>query len=78
MQHRSGAVCSGRSLYSNVLAYAKVAYAVKCRCIPVAYSVILMVLALYKAAQVWNETQGTKGTELVKILIQDQVIYFGG
>lgn len=42
------------------------------------YSVFLMVIALYKAAKIWNEVEGTKGTELIKVLVLDQAIYFGG
>lgn len=40
------------------------------------YGLILMVLALYKAAQFWTMSAGFKGFALVKVLVQDQVIYF--
>ncbi|THH05849.1 hypothetical protein EW145_g4504 [Phellinidium pouzarii] len=43
---------------------------------PLAYGLILMGLALYKAAVFWKESAGLSGLILVKILIQDQAIYF--
>ncbi|KAH8109708.1 hypothetical protein DFH11DRAFT_900530 [Phellopilus nigrolimitatus] len=44
--------------------------------VPLLYAVILMVLALYKAAEHWRETAGFNQYTLVKVLIQDQAIYF--
>ena len=46
------------------------------RIIPMVYGTILMVLALYKAAEYWKMSAGFKGFTLVKILIRDQAIYF--
>ncbi|KAH8109712.1 hypothetical protein DFH11DRAFT_1547994 [Phellopilus nigrolimitatus] len=43
---------------------------------PMLYEIILMVLALYKAAEHWRETAGFSQFTLVKVLIQDQAIYF--
>ncbi|KAH8109867.1 hypothetical protein DFH11DRAFT_891286 [Phellopilus nigrolimitatus] len=43
---------------------------------PMLYGIILMVLALYKAAEHWRETAGFSQFTLVKVLIQDQAIYF--
>ncbi|KAH8112170.1 hypothetical protein DFH11DRAFT_1545874 [Phellopilus nigrolimitatus] len=43
---------------------------------PVLYGIILMVLALYKAAEHWREMGGFNQFTLVKVLIQDQAIYF--
>ncbi|KAH8106551.1 hypothetical protein DFH11DRAFT_1549884 [Phellopilus nigrolimitatus] len=43
---------------------------------PILYELILMVLALYKAAEHWRETAGFIQFTLVKVLIQDQAIYF--
>ncbi|KAH8112195.1 hypothetical protein DFH11DRAFT_1745102 [Phellopilus nigrolimitatus] len=43
---------------------------------PLLYAIILMVLALYKAAQHWRETGGFSQYTLVRVLIQDQAIYF--
>ena len=40
------------------------------------YGAILMVLALYKAAEYWRISGGFKGFKLVRILIRDQAIYF--
>ncbi|KAL5524860.1 hypothetical protein ACEPAF_10006 [Sanghuangporus sanghuang] len=40
------------------------------------YGVILMILALYKAAKFWKISAGFKGFMLVKVLIRDQVLYF--
>ncbi|KAL5504560.1 hypothetical protein ACEPAH_7221 [Sanghuangporus vaninii] len=45
--------------------------------IPMAYGLILLVLALYKATEYWRLSSGFKGLHLVRVLIQDQVIYFG-
>ena len=46
------------------------------RIIPMAYEGILMVLALYKAAEYWKMSAGLKGFTLVKVLIRDQALYF--
>ncbi|KAH8109814.1 hypothetical protein DFH11DRAFT_1809663, partial [Phellopilus nigrolimitatus] len=43
---------------------------------PMLYALILMCLALYKAAEHWRETAGFSQFTLVKVLIQDQAIYF--
>lgn len=40
------------------------------------YGVILMALAVYKAAEFWKLSSGFKGLNLVKVLIADQVVYF--
>ncbi|KAL5514178.1 hypothetical protein ACEPAG_2266 [Sanghuangporus baumii] len=45
--------------------------------VPVVYGMILLVLALYKAAEYWKLSSGFKGFHLVRVLIQDQVIYYG-
>ncbi|EJC98981.1 uncharacterized protein FOMMEDRAFT_31538 [Fomitiporia mediterranea MF3/22] len=44
--------------------------------VPMVFELILMVLAVYKAAQYWKDAAGLEGVPLVKILIRDQVIYF--
>ncbi|EJC99034.1 uncharacterized protein FOMMEDRAFT_170790 [Fomitiporia mediterranea MF3/22] len=44
--------------------------------LPMVYSVLLMALALYKATEFWKMQAGFKGFKLVKVLIQDQAIYF--
>ncbi|KAH8104868.1 hypothetical protein DFH11DRAFT_1519336 [Phellopilus nigrolimitatus] len=43
---------------------------------PMLYGIILMVLALYKAAEHWRETGGFSQFPLFQVLIQDQAIYF--
>ncbi|KAL5524827.1 hypothetical protein ACEPAF_9973 [Sanghuangporus sanghuang] len=43
---------------------------------PMTYGAILMILALYKAAEYWKVSAGFKGFMLVKVLIRDQVLYF--
>ena len=40
------------------------------------YGALLMALALYKAAEYWRVSAGFKGFTLVKVLIEDQIIYF--
>lgn len=40
------------------------------------YSVTLMALAIYKAAEFWRLSSGFKGFNLVKVIIVDQAIYF--
>lgn len=40
------------------------------------YGVILMILAVYKAAEFWRLSSGFEGFNLVKVLIVDQIIYF--
>lgn len=44
------------------------------------YRGILMTLAIYKAAVIWNEAPGFNGSalNLIRILIRNQVIYFAG
>ncbi|KAL5524847.1 hypothetical protein ACEPAF_9993 [Sanghuangporus sanghuang] len=44
--------------------------------VPMVYGVILVILALYRAADYWRMSFGFKGFALVKVLIQDQVMYF--
>ncbi|KAH8105641.1 hypothetical protein DFH11DRAFT_1691975 [Phellopilus nigrolimitatus] len=44
--------------------------------IPMAYTTILMALALYKAAQFWKESAGFSQFDIVKVVMQDQAIYF--
>ncbi|KAH8109349.1 hypothetical protein DFH11DRAFT_944844 [Phellopilus nigrolimitatus] len=44
--------------------------------IPMLYAIILMVLAIYKAAQHWRESVGFSQSNLLTVLIQDQAIYF--
>ncbi|KAH8106516.1 hypothetical protein DFH11DRAFT_1712022 [Phellopilus nigrolimitatus] len=43
---------------------------------PVVYELILMALAVYKAVEFWRTSAGFKGFTLVKVLIQDQILYF--
>ncbi|KAH8112208.1 hypothetical protein DFH11DRAFT_513148 [Phellopilus nigrolimitatus] len=43
---------------------------------PMLYETTLMVLALHKAAEHWREMAGFSELTLVKVLIQDQAIYF--
>ena len=46
------------------------------RTIPMVFGVLLMILAIYKAAEYWNMSSGFEGFELVKVLISDQIVYF--
>jgi hypothetical protein len=46
------------------------------RVMPMSYGTLLMVLALYKAAQYWKMSAGLKGFKLVNVLILDQLLYF--
>ncbi|KAH8109389.1 hypothetical protein DFH11DRAFT_1515635 [Phellopilus nigrolimitatus] len=46
------------------------------RAVLMVYAIILMVLALYKAAQYWRESAGFSQFNLLTVLIQDQAIYF--
>ncbi|OCB92172.1 hypothetical protein A7U60_g464 [Sanghuangporus baumii] len=43
---------------------------------PMMYDLILMTLSLYKAVQFWRESPGSTAVDLVKVLIQDQAMYF--
>ncbi|THH04364.1 hypothetical protein EW145_g5573 [Phellinidium pouzarii] len=43
---------------------------------PLAFESVLMILALYKAAEFWKTKKGFSEFDLVKVLIQEQVIYF--
>ena len=45
------------------------------RSIPLAYSTLLFVLALFKATKLWKEN-GVEGSRLIMVLIKDQAIYF--
>lgn len=51
-------------------------YSSPCRAPPLMYDLILMTLSLYKAVQYWRESPGSTGIDLVKVLIQDQAMYF--
>ncbi|KAL5528839.1 hypothetical protein ACEPAG_4813 [Sanghuangporus baumii] len=44
--------------------------------IPMVYSAILFLLALYKAIVYWKGNRGFEGSTLIRVLIQDQIIYF--
>ncbi|OCB91359.1 hypothetical protein A7U60_g1398 [Sanghuangporus baumii] len=44
--------------------------------IPMVYSTILFALALYKAIGFWLINRGFEGLTLVRVLIEDQAIYF--
>ncbi|KAH8109344.1 hypothetical protein DFH11DRAFT_1861481 [Phellopilus nigrolimitatus] len=44
--------------------------------VPILYAIILMVLALFKAAQHWRESAGLSQFNLLMVLIKDQAIYF--
>ncbi|KAL5480257.1 hypothetical protein ACEPAI_1527 [Sanghuangporus weigelae] len=44
--------------------------------IPIVYGSVLMILALYKAADYWKVSAGFKHFTLVKVLLRDQVLYF--
>ena len=46
------------------------------RILPMSYSFMLMLLAVYKAAEYWKISGDFKGIPLVKVVIQDQVMYF--
>ncbi|KAL5501298.1 hypothetical protein ACEPAH_8558 [Sanghuangporus vaninii] len=44
--------------------------------VPMVYAVVLMILAIYKATEYWKISTGFKGFALVRVLVQDQMIYF--
>ncbi|KAL5514493.1 hypothetical protein ACEPAG_2582 [Sanghuangporus baumii] len=44
---------------------------------PVIYELILLVLALYKVAEYWKLSSRLEGFPLVRVLIRDQVLYYG-
>ncbi|KAL5477007.1 hypothetical protein ACEPAI_3194 [Sanghuangporus weigelae] len=44
---------------------------------PAIYELILLVLALYKAAEYWKLSSRLEGFHLVRVLIRDQVLYYG-
>ena len=45
------------------------------RTIPLAYGTLLLVLAVYKARELWK-LDGLTGSRLVLVLIRDQVLYY--
>ena len=45
------------------------------RSIPLAYGALLLVLALYKARELWK-LNGFSGSRLALVLIKDQVFYY--
>ena len=47
------------------------------RTIPLAFGTLLMTLAIYKAAEYWRLSSGFKGFLLVRVIIQDQILYYG-
>ena len=46
------------------------------RIIPLAYAILLLILAIYKGAEYWRMSAGLKGFMLVKVVIRDQILYF--
>ncbi|OCB83956.1 hypothetical protein A7U60_g9165 [Sanghuangporus baumii] len=44
--------------------------------IPMAYGLVLLCLAVYKATDFWRLATGFKGTRLVRTIILDQVLYY--
>ncbi|KAJ8517596.1 hypothetical protein ONZ45_g5235 [Pleurotus djamor] len=44
--------------------------------IPLFFECLLLVMALYKASEFWNLSQGITGFNLVKVLVVDQAAYF--
>lgn len=71
-RHRSSAKCSGIYLIISL----KTACLESFRAIPSAYECILMIFALKGAMVIWKETEGLTGTELLRVLIIDQALYF--
>ena len=47
------------------------------RAVPMMYGLILLALALYNAAEYWKLSAGFRGLYLVRVLIQDQVLFYG-
>ena len=47
-----------------------------CRVLPMAYGFGLLCLMLYKAIEFWKLSARFNGLSLVRILIQDQVLYY--
>ncbi|OCB90508.1 hypothetical protein A7U60_g2242 [Sanghuangporus baumii] len=45
--------------------------------IPITFGLILLILALYKAAEHWRASSGLRGLELVRVVIRDQFLYYG-
>ena len=45
------------------------------RTIPLAYGALLLVLAVYKARELWR-LNGFTGSRLVLVLIRDQALYY--
>lgn len=46
------------------------------RCLPLTFEFALVVLAFYKATNLWREGGKFRRLELVKVLVQDQILYF--
>lgn len=46
------------------------------RVILMVYGILLLVLALYKAREIWKESMGLEGLQLIQVLIRDQALYF--
>ena len=46
------------------------------RSIPLVYQTILMIFALSGALTKWRDAEGLTGTNLLKVLIMDQGIYY--
>ncbi|EJD00572.1 uncharacterized protein FOMMEDRAFT_159313 [Fomitiporia mediterranea MF3/22] len=44
---------------------------------PLTYGMILLCLAVFKAAEYWKMESGFKGSHLVGVLIMDQLLYYG-
>ncbi|EJD03353.1 uncharacterized protein FOMMEDRAFT_156759 [Fomitiporia mediterranea MF3/22] len=44
--------------------------------VPLTYGAILLCLALFKSAEYWRMSSGSKGFHLITVLINDQMLYF--
>lgn len=46
------------------------------RCTPLVFGSVLVVFVVYKATIIWKEDGKPKGLNLVKVLVQDQILYY--
>ncbi|KAH8108991.1 hypothetical protein DFH11DRAFT_1691282 [Phellopilus nigrolimitatus] len=75
LRHKKLAICL-RSMFAmeaaftlGILVYIILLY-------KVVVELLLMVLALYRAADYWRTSAGLRGCTLVKVVVQDQALYF--
>ena len=47
-----------------------------CRALQAIFGLLLLILAIYKATEYWKTSTGFNGFHLVRVIVQDQLLYY--